>query len=327
MRRRQTSGRGSHGKRRGQALAEFAVAVPILVLLLFGLIEVGFMIKSKMVLQDAVREAARYGAQAGTFDAPNGNTAPGCLADYAVLAEVSARLQNSIVDSSRLRSVFLYAATDSGNTPRQAPATTSLPSPQPQHFPSNAPALNGDYYYANYDTRTGQDIDPSTAAPPILPITGTGNGAIYRLFHGSGVDSIFATSLVTPTYPMGSTPPTCGSTINATGTDTHGATISCFGYDDSRGDGSYSQGPAWNPSCLVDDSKGNWPPAWRNNQSEMVVNPDGTHTPWPDVFGVDIVYDYQFHTPLFQVFSSIFTGPTHTFRMDEHAAFVMNPPA
>jgi hypothetical protein len=40
---------------------------------------------------------------------------------------------------------------------------------------------------------------------------------------------------------------------------------------------------------------------------------------------VDIVYDYQFHTPLFWAISNFLLGGTHTFRMDEHAIFIMDP--
>ena len=51
----------------GQALVEMAIALPVLALMVFGLTEVGFIIKTRLVLQDAIRAAARYGSEAGTI--------------------------------------------------------------------------------------------------------------------------------------------------------------------------------------------------------------------------------------------------------------------
>ena len=51
---------------KGQALTELAIAIPVLALMIFGLIEVGFIIKTRLVLQDAIRSAVRYGAEEGT---------------------------------------------------------------------------------------------------------------------------------------------------------------------------------------------------------------------------------------------------------------------
>ncbi len=56
-----TSARPS-GRRRGQALVEFALVVPIFLLLLFGLIEVGRFIYLNNAFNEAAREGARYGS-------------------------------------------------------------------------------------------------------------------------------------------------------------------------------------------------------------------------------------------------------------------------
>ncbi len=48
--------------RRGQALVEFALVVPIFLLLLFGLIDVGRYVYVSNAFNQAAREAARYGA-------------------------------------------------------------------------------------------------------------------------------------------------------------------------------------------------------------------------------------------------------------------------
>lgn len=301
-------------ERRGQALAELALALPLLFMLLLGLIEIGFMIKTKMVLQDAVREAARYGGQAGTLDgvpSDSGSaTAEGCLADYTVLSEIAARLQGSVVNTAHVRAIFLYAANNDDNTPRPALSSTGLPSGSPQTYPNSG--LNGDYYYANYSTATGADVD--TASAP----AGSGDGAVYKLFNNN-INGIFSSAAVGSGYPTSYTPD-CGSSLNQTGQDARGNTINCFSYDDSHTSGNLA-GPAFG-TCLLSDSAGNWPPAWRDNVTDW---DSSSGTRWPDTFGVDIVYDYQFQTPLFQAISSLFLGGSHFFRMDEHAVFSMDP--
>lgn len=47
---------------RGQALVEFALVVPILCLLLFGIIEYGRILNAQMLITNASREGARRGA-------------------------------------------------------------------------------------------------------------------------------------------------------------------------------------------------------------------------------------------------------------------------
>jgi Flp pilus assembly protein TadG len=53
------------GRRRrsgGQALAEFALAIPIFVLLVFGLIDIGRLVYVNNAISQAAREGARYGS-------------------------------------------------------------------------------------------------------------------------------------------------------------------------------------------------------------------------------------------------------------------------
>ena len=56
------------GPRRGQTLVEFALTLPILLLLLFGVIEFGRIFQAWVTLQNAARAAARY-AVTGQWDA------------------------------------------------------------------------------------------------------------------------------------------------------------------------------------------------------------------------------------------------------------------
>jgi len=53
--------RNPNGSSRGQTLVEFALVLPIIVILLFGIIDFGLMLNHRITLQHAVREGARYG--------------------------------------------------------------------------------------------------------------------------------------------------------------------------------------------------------------------------------------------------------------------------
>ncbi len=55
----------SRRHRRGQALVEFAVVLPIFVFLLFGLIDIGRLVYVNNAIAQAAREAARWGSVQG----------------------------------------------------------------------------------------------------------------------------------------------------------------------------------------------------------------------------------------------------------------------
>lgn len=51
-----------YGRRRGQALVEFALILPFLIVLLLGIMEFGWLTKNQLTLANAVREGARAAA-------------------------------------------------------------------------------------------------------------------------------------------------------------------------------------------------------------------------------------------------------------------------
>ena len=68
-----------HGQE-GQALVEFALAVPIFILVMFGLLDVGKLVYTNSVLSQAAREGARLGAtQAAWIGVPGS----GCVSSEA----------------------------------------------------------------------------------------------------------------------------------------------------------------------------------------------------------------------------------------------------
>jgi Flp pilus assembly protein TadG len=60
--------------RRGQALAEFALILPILMLLITGLLQFGVLLSGQIAFVNGVREAARYGSVLQTADGSQAST-------------------------------------------------------------------------------------------------------------------------------------------------------------------------------------------------------------------------------------------------------------
>ena len=59
------------GEQRGQALAEFALILPVLALLVLGTLTLGLIITADFNLRSAAREAARVGAEVGSQVSPH----------------------------------------------------------------------------------------------------------------------------------------------------------------------------------------------------------------------------------------------------------------
>ena len=59
-------------KRRGQSLVEFTVLLPLLLMMISGLIEFGFMLNYYLDMIDAAREAARFAADDDPIRLPSG---------------------------------------------------------------------------------------------------------------------------------------------------------------------------------------------------------------------------------------------------------------
>lgn len=62
------SKQNNHSKERAQAIVEFAIVLPILLMLLVGILEVGRMVFIYAAVNNASREAARYGSAVGLAD-------------------------------------------------------------------------------------------------------------------------------------------------------------------------------------------------------------------------------------------------------------------
>ena len=116
--------RGDGGRARGQSLVEFAVLVPLFMLILIGMLEFGLMFNHNLTLQYATREGARVGAalanglnsssqQVVFCPTPAGANDPDCY----VVAAVQRILQSngSPIKMSDIGQIRIYSADASGN--------------------------------------------------------------------------------------------------------------------------------------------------------------------------------------------------------------------
>jgi Flp pilus assembly protein TadG len=90
MRLATTFGRAMRSVDKGQALAEVAVIVPLLVLLLIGLIEVGRYANFSILVSNAARAGVQYGAQNLVTAADNAAMQNAATADAQNLAGLTA---------------------------------------------------------------------------------------------------------------------------------------------------------------------------------------------------------------------------------------------
>lgn len=93
--------RGTLGES-GAALVEMAIILPLLLILVFGIVEYGLVFKEKLTIAAAATSSARTGATMGTR----------AEADYAILQALEAGLYDQ-VDTAVLISVDIFKATPS----------------------------------------------------------------------------------------------------------------------------------------------------------------------------------------------------------------------
>lgn len=100
-------------REQGQGLVEFAMLVPVFMLLLLGLLEFGFVFDHTMTVSYATREGARSGA---AFAQGNSTTIPCADIDKNIVAAVQRVLKapGSLVKVSDITSVVIYRAQANG---------------------------------------------------------------------------------------------------------------------------------------------------------------------------------------------------------------------
>lgn len=101
---------------RGQGLVEFAMIVPVFMLLLLGLLEFGFVFDQTMTISYATREGARSGAAFANGNATTMICTTSVDIDKNVIAAVQRVLEapGSQVDPAQVSEIRIYLATASG---------------------------------------------------------------------------------------------------------------------------------------------------------------------------------------------------------------------
>ena len=99
---------------RGQGLVEFAMLVPVFLLLVLGLLEFGFIFDQAMTLNYATREGARSGA---AFAAGNTTTMPCADVDKNIMAAVQRVLKapGSRITASEVAEIRIYRSAMNGS--------------------------------------------------------------------------------------------------------------------------------------------------------------------------------------------------------------------
>ena len=109
---------------RAQSLVEFAVALPIFMVLLLGMLEFGFVFTHHLGLEYATREGARMGAALA-----NGTSQVACgLVDNNIIASLQRVVTSpgSQVNAARINSIQIYDA-DSAGLPIGGAVNTWIP--------------------------------------------------------------------------------------------------------------------------------------------------------------------------------------------------------
>jgi hypothetical protein len=118
--------RARRGAERGQGLVEFALVVPVLMLILLSILEFGFMFNHHLTLEYATREGARAGAAMADGSVKDANCGLGPLTganvDPLIIAAVQRVLESpgSLINRSNITQVKIYEMPYSGTTPTGA---------------------------------------------------------------------------------------------------------------------------------------------------------------------------------------------------------------
>ena len=85
---------------RGQALAEFALVLPIFLLIFFAIVQLGILLSAHIGLTNAVREVARFGSTVPTTDGAPADNVAAYLTEQALPNHVPLYAEGNLTASS-----------------------------------------------------------------------------------------------------------------------------------------------------------------------------------------------------------------------------------
>jgi hypothetical protein len=189
------------GHARGQALVEFTLIVPVFMLILFGMIEFGFVFTHDLTIEYATREGARAGAAldngGGTLGCGSGQSPNWTTVDPLVIAAVERVLQSpgSQVVISGVSQIVIYKANPTTGANDQghqdvwtyAPGAGPIPQGSTSHLnfvDSSYP--NGDGWMACSRGNASPNIDSIGVSLVYSYSFQTPLAGILRFFGGGG---------------------------------------------------------------------------------------------------------------------------------------------
>ena len=177
---------------RGQALVEFSVLVPAFMLILFGMLEFGFVFTHNLTLEYATREGARTGAALADG---GGNAAICATIDPQIIAAVERVLTSpgSPIDETQITAIQIWKATAAG-VPTGGAQTSTW-----NYGTGGAPTVDG--FQLHYHETTSSTWTPCTrnnaASPDSIGVSLTYNynmvtplSSVARFFGGGASSGV-----------------------------------------------------------------------------------------------------------------------------------------
>jgi Flp pilus assembly protein TadG len=128
-----TSSRNGRARRRGQSLVEFALVLPIFLLLIMGVVDAGRLVYMNSTLSNAAREGARTGAVEANW---KGQSGAGCGAaagkkcpadDAALLADIKATADYMNTPFGPVAAAYMRCTAEGSVPPAVGTNTTCSP--------------------------------------------------------------------------------------------------------------------------------------------------------------------------------------------------------
>lgn len=189
--------RGRRPGQRGQGVVEFALLLPVFMLILLGMLEFGFVFDHTLTIQYASREGARVGSAmangGGTLGCNSGQSPNAATVDPLIIAAVTRVLTSpgSRVNIAEVPEIRIFQADSSGN---QVGSNVNVWS----YTPGAGPSVDGrqlDYTqgsvgWAACSRRNGSPVDSIGVRLVYTYRMQTALGSVMSFFGGSGLSTI-----------------------------------------------------------------------------------------------------------------------------------------
>jgi Flp pilus assembly protein TadG len=159
---------------RGQTLVEFALVLPIFLVLLLGVVEFAFMFNATLAVNFASRNASLIGAESGSST----------LADCAILARIEQNI-SAPLDPANIQTVTIYKADRAGNPvspPVQNVYTRTGSMACVGYTPATVPYTLGTATYPMGEAPIGGRCDILAGCSTTIPMDSIGVKITYRYF-------------------------------------------------------------------------------------------------------------------------------------------------